>query len=172
MADFSVDSLKSNLTNPQRVYLFDVLIPVPIGGGDSNTLQIRAESSEVPGVGNTAILIDYKATAGIEVAGKKKYDHTWKCVFREGEDHKIYDALYAWTQAITHDVLGIGVGEPFYKTDAYLSMLTVDGGTSMRIKLKGCWVQDIAVLPVDYKLNDVVKYTVTFEFDSFEYQPQ
>lgn len=169
--DFSVDSLKSNLTNPQRTYLFDVLIPVPIGGGDSTTLQIRAESSEIPSVGNDPIDIPYKATAGISVAGKKKYDHMWACTFREGEDHKVYDAMYAWSQQITHDVLGTGVGDPFYKTDAYISLLNVDGTTGMSLKLKGCWVSDIGKVPMTYTDNNIVKYPVTFRFDSFEYQP-
>lgn len=172
MADFSVDSLKANLTNPQRTYLFDVLIPVPVGGGDSTTLQIRAESSEVPSVGNTPIEIAYKATAGIQVAGKKVYSHTWTCTFREGEDHKIYDALYAWTQNITNDVLGIGVGEPFYKTDAYISLLKVDGSTSMRLKLKGCWIAEIGTLALTYTDSKIATYSVKFQFDSFEYLPQ
>jgi hypothetical protein len=170
--DFSVDSLKANLTNPQRSYLFDVLIPVPVGGGDSNTLQIRAEASEIPSVGNDPIGIAYKATAGIQVAGKKVYDHKWTCTFREGEDHRIYDALYAWCQNITNDVLGIGVGDPFYKTDAYISLLKVDGSTSMRLKLKGCWISNIGKYALSYTDSKIVTYSVEFTFDSFEYQPQ
>ena len=169
MADFSVDSLKSNLTNPQRTYLFDILIPIPVGGGDSNTLQIRAESSEIPSVGNTPINIAYKATAGIEIAGKKLYDHSWACVFRDGEDHKIYDAMYAWTQQITHDVTGIGVGDPLYKADAYITLLNVDGTSGSSIKLKGCWVESIGKVSMSYTDNNIVKYPVTFRFDSFEY---
>ena len=168
MADFSVDSLKSNLTNPQRTYLFDILIPIPVGGGDSNTLQIRAESSEIPSVGNTPINIAYKATAGIEIAGKKLYDHSWACVFRDGEDHKIYDAMYAWTQQITHDVTSIGVGDPLYKSDVYLTTITTAGATYMKIKLRGAWVQNIGKVALSYATDGTVSYGVTFAFDTWE----
>ena len=98
MSNLGVDSLKGNLTNPSRSYLWDVLIPIPIGGGDFATYQIRAQSTQIPQSSTTSIHIDYKQTAGIELAGKKSYEHTWACAFLESEDHKTYDALYAWQQ--------------------------------------------------------------------------
>ena len=166
--NMGVDSLKANLTNPARVYLWDVIIPAPIGTGDTTTYQVRAQTSQVPQVSDAPIHIDYKQTAGVQVSGKKEYEHTWACTFLEGEDHKVYDALYSWTQTIVHDVTGVGVGDPLYKTDVYLNLVTVAGSNYMSVHLKGAWIQTIGTFEVSYATNDVIKYTVTFQFDSIE----
>lgn len=170
MANFGVDSLKTNLTNPQREFLWEVMVPVPIGDGDSETYSIRAQSSQIPSRDNDPIAIPYKNTAGIVVAGKLKYSHTWQCTFIEGEDHKVFDAIESWQQDIVNNVTGIGLGDPLYKTDAYLVLQTTAGGTSKKFKLKGVWPQSLGEVSVSYESTNLVKYTVTFAFDSFEAQ--
>ena len=164
-----VDSLKANLTNPGRTYLWDVIVPIPVGGGDTTTFKIRAQSTQIPNVYNDAIHIDYKQTPGIELAGRKRLSHTWTCTFLESEDHLTYDALYAWCQAIVHDVDGIGVGDPLYKTDVYVALVTVAGETYQKFKLKGTWVQTIDAVDLRYADNGVITYNVTFRYDSFEH---
>jgi hypothetical protein len=168
MAKFGTDSLKANLTNPQREYLWEVLVPTPVGEGQTETFQVRAQSSSVPGRSNPPIKIPYKQTAGIVVAGKLTYDQTWECTFVEGEDRKIYDAVYSWQQAIVNDVAGVGVGDPLYKTDVYIILQTTAGGNSLQLKLKGAWIQSIGNVALTYAGADTVKYTVTFAFDSTE----
>lgn len=168
MAEFGTDSLKANLTNPQREYLWEVLIPAPVGDGTTETFQIRAQSSQVPGRSNPHILVPYKQTAGVAYAGKLKYDHTWECTFIEGEDKKVYDALYSWQQAIVNDVAGVGVGDPLYKTDMYIILQTTAGGDSLKLKLKGAWVEAVAPASLTYSGEGEVRYTVTFVFDSTE----
>jgi len=166
--NMGVDSLKANLTNPARSYLWDVIIPVPIGGGDSLTYQLRAQSTEIPEVSVGTDHIPYKQTGGVEVAGRKSYTHTWTCTFLEGEDMRMYDALYEWCQKIVHDVAGIGVGDPLYKSDCYVNLLGVDGSTTKKFKLKGAWVQTIGSTSLSYDTDGVIRYNVTFRFDSFE----
>jgi len=168
MANLGVDSLKANLTNPARSYLWDVLIPVPVGGGNFNTYQIRVQSSQIPQVSAASIHIPYKQTAGIEVSGRKEYTHTWECNFLEGEDHTTYDALYSWAQQIVNDVAGTGVGDPFYKTDVYLELITVSGSVYTKFRLKGAWIQTIGNVALNYTADEVITYPVTFRFDSFE----
>lgn len=169
MANMGVDSLKNNLTNPARTYLWDVLIPVPVGDGDSVTYQIRAQSSEIPSRSNKAIEIPYKATAGIRVAGKLSYgDNTWSCTFIEGEDKKVFDAIFSWQQAIVNNVAGVGVGDPLYKTDAYITLLKVDGTTFMKLKMKGAWISSMDKTTLNYATEDTIKYGVTFCFDNVE----
>ena len=70
MALMGLDSLKSNLTNPARTYLWEVVIPVPIGNGDTDTYTVRAQTTEIPARSNGEITIPFKQTAGIKVAGK------------------------------------------------------------------------------------------------------
>ncbi len=168
MVEFGTDSLKANLTNPQRAYLWEVLIPAPVGSGSTETFQIRAQSSQVPGRTNNPITIPYKQTAGVVVAGKLSYDHTWTCTFIEGEDKRVYDAIYSWQQNIVNDVSGIGVGDPLYKTDVYILLLTTAGGESLRLKLKGAWVQSISPAELSYEGEDTIKYSITFAFDTTE----
>jgi len=168
MAEFGTDSLKANLTNPQREYLWEVLIPTPIGAGSTETFQVRAQSSQVPGRKNSPIPIPYKQTAGVVVAGKLEYDHTWACTFVEGEDKKVYDAIYSWQQAIVNDLAGVGVGDPLYKTDMFIILQTTAGGTSLQLKLKGAWVQELGAASLSYDSTNVIKYSVTFAFDTTE----
>lgn len=166
--DFSVNVLKNNLTNPQRIYMWEVLIPTPVGGGQSETFSVRARSAEIPGSSFGTINIPYKQTAGIVVAGKLQYDHKWECVLIEGEDHAVYDALYEWQQQIVNNLTGIGVGDPLYKTDMYIILQDTTGETGMKIKLKGAYIEAIGKVGLDYENEGIVKYPVTFAFDSFE----
>ena len=168
MPNLGIDSLKANLTNPARTYLWDLLIPVPIGNGVTETFQIRAQSTQIPSVSAGSIHIPYKQTAGVELVGKKVYTHEWACTFLEGEDHKTYDALYSWSQVLIHDVAGVGVGEPLYKTDVYVSLITVAGDTYMKFRLKGAWVQTVNAVDLAYNADGLITYNVAFRFDSFE----
>jgi hypothetical protein len=168
MAEFGIDSLKANLSNPQRPYIFDVLIPVPLGGGASETYQFRVRSSEIPKRGNKVINIPFKQTAGVAVAGALEYDHTWACSFMEGEDRKVFDAIYGWQQLVVNDVAGVGVGDPLYKTDAYLVLLGTDGSTTNKIKMKGIWPSSVDKVALKQGDGDPVEFNVTFTFDSWE----
>ena len=42
MAEMGLDTFKANLTSPARGYIWEVMIPVPIGGGDSTAVTLRA----------------------------------------------------------------------------------------------------------------------------------
>lgn len=169
MANMGADNLKNNLTNPARTFLWDVLIPVPIGDGDSTTFQIRAQSSEIPSRGNNVIKIDYKATAGIRLAGKTNYgDNNWNCTFIEGEDKKVFNAIFSWQQLINHNVAGIGVGDPLYKTDAYITLTKIDGTAFLKLKLKGVWISNMDKVALSYSDESTVKFAVQFTFDSVE----
>lgn len=163
-----LDSLKSNLTNPARTYLWEVLVPVPLGNGDSDTYTVRAQSAEIPGRSNGEIVIPFKQTAGIKVAGKLKYDQQFAVTFIEGEDKKVFDAIQSWQQLIVNNVTGIGVGDPLYKSDVYLTLITTAGATYQKIKLRGAWVQNIGKVALSYGADTTVSYGVTFAFDTWE----
>jgi hypothetical protein len=167
MANMGTDSLKSNLTNPARTYLWEVVIPVPIGGGDSTTLTLRARSASIPARENDPIEIPYKQTAGFVVAGKLKYTHSWAVDFMEGEDKKVFDALRQWQQNIVNDEFGVGVGDPLYKADVYLTALTTAGEIWLKIRLKSAWIQSVGAVNLTQEANTLIIYPVTFAFDSW-----
>lgn len=165
MAFMGVETLKNNLSNPARTYLWEVMIPNPIGTGDTDTLLIRAQSASIPGRSFGEILVPYKQSGGIKYPGKLTYDHTWEVSFIEGEDKKIFDAINSWNQQIIHDFDNIGEDQ---RTDIYLTLLTTKGTTFQKVKLIGCYPQAVGNVDMDYDAENPVRYTVTFSYDRWE----
>ena len=168
MASMNTDALKSNLTNPQMTYLWEIIIPTPIGDGEVETFQLRAQSTQIPSRDQGQIIIPYKQTAGIAVPGKLSYTHKWDCTFIEGEDKKVWNAIYSWMQKIVNNITGTGVGDSSIKTDIYLTELARAGTTTLKLKLKGCYTMSLGQVALSYKGEEFVEYTVTFSFDNVE----
>lgn len=168
MPQMGLDSLKANLSNPARVYLWDVIIPSPIGDGDTDTLMLRCQSTNIPGRSVGTIAVPYKQSAGIQFPGKLAYSHTWECVFIEGEDKKIHDAIYSWMQRIVHDRDNVSDGDIAIKSDIWLSLITTKGEEYMKIKLIGCYPEAVGDVAVAYDTDERINYTVTFRYDRWE----
>lgn len=168
MANMDINALKNNLGAPARDYLWEIIVPTPLGGGEVETFQLRAQSAEIPSREQGAIPIAFKQTAGIMVPGKLSYTHTWACTFIEGEDKKVWEAMYGWQQLIVHNVSGTSVGDAGLKTDMYLTTLKTDGTIAMKIKLRGCYVKTVGAVKLSYGSEGIINYDVTFSFDSVE----
>jgi hypothetical protein len=164
----SVNNLKSNLSNPARDYLFDVIIPNPIGGGDAETLLLRAQSASLPGRGVGVIKVPYKQSAGINFHGKLTYGQAWQVTFVEGEDGRVFDILHAWNQNIIHDVANVGIGDVFIQQDIIFNCLTTRGETWRQIVLKNAFPSNVSDVPMGYDNQQVVRYSVTWTYDSWE----
>jgi hypothetical protein len=162
-----INSLKGTLTNPQRVYLWDVLIPDPVGGGNTETLMLRCQSTAIPGESVGQIVIPYKQTPGAAYPGKRTVSHTWTCTFIEGEDQAIIDNLRPWLMACVNND-GVGEGDDVIKRDVYLKMLSTKGDDTREVKLVGAFLQDIAEVALSYDAEEVVRYSITFSFDDVE----
>jgi len=170
MAEMGVNALKNNLTNPARTYLWEMIIPNPIGGGDSETLTLRCQSTNVPGRSFGEIKVPFKQSAGLKFPGKLTYSQIWACTFIEGEDKKIFDAIHAWNQSVINDYENIGEGDTEIKQDLYLTLLTTKGDEALKIKLVGCYPQEVGEVALNYETEDSIKYPVTFSFDRWEAQ--
>lgn len=162
------DFLKANLTNPLRTFIWDVIVPTVIGGGNSDVLQARARSASIPARSVGAILVPYKQTAGIKFPGKLTYDHTWAVTFIEGEDNKVHSAIYAWQQQLVHDQTGIGAGDDKIKTNLYFNMVSTKGEDIRQIKLIGCYPESVGAVEMTQDGEGLVNFAVTFAFDSWE----
>jgi len=167
MGTMGVDVLRDSIV-PQRDYLWDMLVPAPPGGGESDVLNVRCQSSSLPGRSVGSIHIPYKQSAGIKVPGKLTYSHTWDCVFVEGEDKKVFEAIYAWLQAVIDDYDGVGDGDNEIKADVYLTLQATKGSITRKIKLVGCYPESLADVGVDYASEGTVRYSVTFSYDRWE----
>ena len=162
MPEMSVNSLKNNLSNPARTYLWEVLMANP-KGGDTETLMLRCRSTNMPGVSVGKIGLPYKQNAPIQYPGKKAYPQTWTAVFVEGEDRAMWDAFYAWAQAIIDNETGLGSFN--IKTDIYLHLIDTDGTVSKKIKLVGCFIQDQPDVALAYADETEINISVTFSYD-------
>lgn len=167
MGNFSADLLKNTLDNPARTYLWDVLIPKPVGGGDRDALQTRCQSVTFPGRSVGIIKVPYKQSAGIQLPGKLVYPHLWKAEFVENADGKIFDALYNWAQSLVHDITNVGVGDAFTKTDIYLSLSDVAAAEWRRIQMKGVFFSEVGDVDLSYDSEGIIKFVATFAYDSW-----
>jgi len=163
MPRMDVNNLMANLTSPQRVYLWEMVIPNPPGGGDVEALTVRCQSTVLPSSSHEEIHIDYKGTGGFNVPGRLRFPQTIDFTFVEGEDHKIFDCIYNWRNLITD--YGTGIGTTDGKTDIYLTLLSTDGKENLKIKLVGAYPESHNEPALDYGTSDRLMLTVTFRYD-------
>jgi hypothetical protein len=162
-----IQSLKANLKNPARQYLWEVVFPEVIGGGDGTILTFRCQSAEMPEEFFGNINIDYKQTAGVVYPGRRRLSHELTLQFVEGEDRKVFEAMYNWRQQIIHNENGIGAGDDSIKTDVYIKLLNTTGDEAMSIRLQGCYPKKTAGISLDYTADAVIRPEVTFSFDNW-----
>lgn len=169
MTRMSSDNLKNNLNNPARLYLWDVMFTNPIGGGDAETLELRCQTTAIPGRSVGEILVPFKATAGLKFPGKLTMSHTWPATFVESTDKEIFNALHAWNQAIVDARTGIGGLDILIKSNIYLRLMGVTADSIyLKIKLVGCYIQDVAEVPLAYETEGLIMYPVVFSYDYWE----
>jgi len=168
MTTMNADALKNDLTNPQRTYMWEVLVPTPVGEGEAQDFLIRCQSTSIPERSVGTIVVPFKQSAGVVYPGKLTYTHTWDCTFIEGEDKKVFNAIYSWQQKIVHDRTNLGVGDFFVKTDIYLTLLSTQGEKTMRIKLVGAFPSVRGDVALNYDDEGNVLYPVTWSYDHWE----
>lgn len=166
--DIGTESLRSNLTNIARVYLWEVEFIDPVGGGDKEALKIRCQSTQRPGRSSGQIHVPYKGTGGIEFPGKVTFLHRWTCTFIEGTDTKISTALLQWQQAILNARTGQGSIDQEIKTNVYLKLLDQKNAVVETIKLVGCFPLDVSDVSLSNAEEAPIVYTVVFSYDYWE----
>ena len=165
MTEMSIDSLRNNLANPARVYLWEVVMPNPLEG-DTETLLLRAQTTALPERSFGSILIPFKQTAGVKFPGKVTYTHTLDMTFIEGEDRKILDTFYKMMNAIIDDKSGIGTLS--YKRDIYIHLINQDGSVEKKIKLVGTYPERMSGVELNQESETPMIFTITFSFDRWE----
>ena len=168
MAKMGADSLKNNLTNPARIYLWEVLFANPIGGGSGDVLELRCQTTAIPGRSVGQILIPFKGTGGIAFPGKVTFSHEWANTFVEGTDGAVFNALYQWFEAISESNSGQGNVDNAVKTDLYLHLIDQEGTVYRSIKLVGCYIKTMDDTPMPYGEEGAVMFNATFSYDRWE----
>lgn len=164
---FTTDALKANLSNAQRTYLWEVIIPNPLGGGDSEALTLRCQSASRPGRSFTPIHIDYKQGPGFNIPGRLRYSQSWNITVLEGEDAKMHDFFYGWMQNVVNDTSELGFGDAFIKRDIYFRLLSTQNEETLKLKLMGAWPSAVPDTPVTMESENTIRYDITFSFDKW-----
>jgi hypothetical protein len=165
----NIATLRTNLANPQRTYLWQIWFDKLIGGGNPD-IKFRAQASMLPGRAFGDILVPYMQTAGIRYPGKMSMSHDWTIQFVEGEDGIVQKAFYAWHEA----VIAVDTGkrpeltDSAIKTDAYLQMLGVRGSPTQKYVLRGVYCKTLPEVQVAYEQDQTFMYSVTLSFDDWE----
>lgn len=184
----NVTSLKANLTNPARVYLWEVDIPDAGGlagvmasvtglgssrgfsslfGGSLVTL--RAQSTELPGRSVGDILIPFKQSGGLRFPGRLTYSHDWPVTFVEGEDRAIFDFLHNWEELVVGETTDASAGEPDLRRDVTLRLLDTRGNVAPQsIKMIGCYPKMTAPVPLQYGTDAPIMIPATLSYDWWE----
>ena len=165
MPSMSADNLKNDISNPAKTYLWDVVFANVIGGGNRDHLELRAQSTMIPGRSFGEILVPFKGTPGIKFPGKLTMTHIWSAVFVEGTDQEVFNAVYGWSQAIQNARLGTGGPDSLIKSDVYLRLLNQQGAVIKKFKLVGCYPQAVDDIPLAYEDEGNIMYNVSFSYD-------
>lgn len=164
----SADNLKQDLSNAARVYWWDVVFTGLPGGGNRSHLEVRAQSTAIPGRSFGEILVPFKGSPGIKFPGKLTMTHIWPAVFVEGLDQAVFDAIYGWKQLIQNARSGIGSLDSVIKTDIYLRLQNTSDSVIKKFKLVGAYPQAMDEVPLSYDDEGVLMYNITFSYDFWE----
>jgi len=165
MANMGADALRANLTNPARLYLWEVEFPNPVGGGDRDALKVRCQSTQKPGRSVGRIHLPYKGTAGVNFPGKVAFSHEWACTFVEGTDMLISRALHTWQNMMMDPRTGQGSLDVSIKADAFLRLKDQADTIVDTTKLVGCFPLAIDDVPLSNEDENIITYNVTWAYD-------
>ena len=165
-----ISALSANLGTPQRTFLWQVIFPNVIGGGsDTSTLLLRAQSTSLPERAVGRIELPFQQGPKLQFPGKLEYPHLWSCTFVEGEVGAVLDAFYGWAQKVVDDDTNIGSPKSQIISDIILQLVSTDGtSVTQEYRLIDCWLQKIDAVSLDYDTQGVIKFTVSFAYQSWQ----
>ncbi len=154
--------LAANLGTPLKMFNWRMEIPILPGGGDSDALKLRCQSSSKPGFSVESIHTDYMGTPGIENIGRTRRDQSMQFTFIEGEDLKIYNTFKAW-----YDLIAQGVADADAMTTVYLFDTSSDMKDISKTKLLNAFVKEVPAISRSFD-NGSVMVTVTLAWTDTE----
>ena len=169
MGNMGIDALRARLTNPARIYLWEVEFVNPVGGGDRDALKIQCQSTQKPGRSVGRIHVPYKGTGGVNFPGKVTFSHEWTCTFVENSvDMAIGKALHGWQQAMMNATTGQGGLDTDIKSNLYLRLKDQTEAVVETIKIVGGFPLSVDDIPLTFEEEAVLIYNTTWAYDYWE----
>jgi len=167
MARLDVKNLKANVGNAQKVFLWEVIIPNPIGGGNVDALRFRAQTAQIPGESIGSIHIDHGNSAGVNFTGRRRIEQTFEMTFIDGEDLLVYRSIRAWMNVIHGNGAG-AAGDINSKSDLYLYLIGSNDTDTLKLRVSGAFPLNKPAVSLNYTEDGVVTFSLTFQFDDLQ----
>lgn len=168
MPILSSSNLANNLSTPARVYLWNIIISNPIGGGDPDTLMLRCQSTQMPSRSVGIIEVPWQQDANIQYTGKLKYPYDWTCTFLESaEDGLTLTSFYNWAQTIITDSTAVGNLESNIISNIELQLIDPTGNQWGQYTILNAFVKEIGNVELAYQSEEVIRLPITFRYSKW-----
>ena len=161
--DLSIDQMRQ-MANAARAYMWELFIPNIPGGGDSEFLRFHVRNVTMPGLTLEPIEINWQAHK-IKEPGRAPFTQMFTFQIEESEEGKALDLLLDWRNLVLHPETGVGSPSEDIKTDIYLTLLKTTGEEVKKMKIVGCWPQEVADVTLDYMASETIKIDVSMSYD-------
>lgn len=149
--------------------LFNMAID-PIPFIDLEPTIVRVQNVTIPSTGATTYEVSYKGHTITKPGGKVEVPNEFTFDIRIDRNYYIYKGLVAWKNAVADSASGIiGPDGPANNNRVNITVWGVDPDDDPlpdfgEWKFKGCFVQNIGDVGLDYTSGDPIVVTVTMGF--------
>ena len=156
------------LADSLKNYNFDLVIPNVPGGGDGEALRLHVVTTSIPGLSSEMI---ERAMHGfiIKEAGRGRFPGVLPTEYVESSELVIFKAMKAWHDLQWDKKTGAQATATIYKTNAFLHILGNDRSVKATIKLSGVCIEEISDTPMSGESSELVRASVTFSYDYWDF---
>lgn len=159
----------NNIADPLLAHQFDLFITnLPVG--DSKTLAVQIESSQIPSYGTEDVMIRLHGVSK-PFAGAAIYEHKMTCTFMESRLLIIRDSIVSWIEYSRSVRNTSGSYNSDYTATADLVLYDDRNNAIRTIRHFGFYPEKIDSVSLSGASgSEVVKYSVTFNYTYFSEQ--
>ncbi len=162
MARNSLQNIMS-LPDAAQAWNFNLTFPSVPGGGDSQKLSYKCQTTAIPGSKIEAVKIEL-AGVGKQEAGRAIYDHTFTATFLETVDWQTYLNFRAWRDYMRSWKNNSGTDSSTYKINLELDLFNNAPANGATLKLVGAFPLDITDINLEQASNAIF-ISMQFSFD-------
>ena len=149
---------------------FAMLVPPTAVPVNSNALNLRCETSELPK--RTVQTIDVNLRGHrVKQSGISDYSGVLTVTFMEDVNSTIKDFLRRWREAISETNTGVSLPKSELEAVIGLTQLDQSDNGVWQYQIKGCLLEDYDLGQLDGATSDVQRPSMTVSFDLFSDGP-
>lgn len=153
------------VTNPQRMYEYEVEVLGSTSSGTFPLLTQRVKDVTIPNHNVETFEISYKGKK-TQHSGRDAATKTVTINFWETEERDMYKFFYDWIGTINDHTAGGGVTKDLYKGEVIIRTYAADSQTVTGTnKLINAFPTELGDVSLDYTSSDAMSFAVTFTFD-------